>query len=129
MSDELVCGWPRVRIPETCRNVEIVIGIDEAGRGPVLGSLVYTAAFWPASENDAIAKLGFDDSKQLKEDERDKLFDQIKSHPSIGWVIEEITAQDISKVIDIFGVNDSVTRAKLTAHDSLMSITTGDAAS
>jgi ribonuclease H2 subunit A len=36
----------------------VVIGIDEAGRGPVLGSLVYCAAFWPVSEHDAICKLG-----------------------------------------------------------------------
>ena len=76
-----------------------LIGIDEAGRGPVLGSLVYCAAFWPASEHEAISKLGFDDSKQLKEGERDRLFDNIRAHPSIGWVIEEITAQEISEVL------------------------------
>ena len=93
-----VCSWPRVHIPDACRNVEIVIGIDEAGRGPVLGSLVYCAAFWPVSEHEAISKLGFDDSKQLKEGERDRLFDRIRAHPSIGWVIEEITAQEISEV-------------------------------
>ena len=40
------------------RGVDIVIGIDEAGRGPVLGSLVYCAAFWPVSEHDDICKLG-----------------------------------------------------------------------
>ena len=80
------------------RGVDIVIGIDEAGRGPVLGSLVYCAAFWPASEHDTISKLGFDDSKQLKEGERDRFFDKIRSHPSIGWVIEELTAEFISQV-------------------------------
>jgi ribonuclease H2 subunit A len=102
---DFVCSWPRVRIPDTCRNVEIVIGIDEAGRGPVLGSLIYTAAFWPLSESEAICKLGFDDSKQLKEGERDRFFDKIRSHPSIGWVIEEITAKDISKVREVVRTN------------------------
>jgi ribonuclease HII len=109
----------------------VIVGIDEAGRGPVLGiqshnhlngiqyiypvgSLVYCAAFWPLEENEAISKLGFDDSKVLKEGERERYVDKrkwtglalsfarllqrIRDHPSIGWVIEEITAQDISEV-------------------------------
>eukprot|EP01036_Dinobryon_divergens_P023109 gene23109-31426_t len=90
-------NWPRTHFPAACKGVEIVIGIDEAGRGPVLGSLVYAGAFWPLSENDEIKRLGFDDSKQLKEGERDKLFDVIRSHPSVGWVIEELTAVYISE--------------------------------
>jgi ribonuclease H2 subunit A len=93
----LFCGTPRVHVPEACKGVEVVIGVDEAGRGPVLGSLVYCAAFWPASMNDEISALGFDDSKQLKEGEREKLFNRIKAHDSIGWVIAELTAEVISK--------------------------------
>lgn len=87
----------RIHIPTICEGTDIVIGVDEAGRGCVLGSLIYSAVFWPASENDAISKLGFDDSKALKESERDSLFHQIINHPSIGWVLEEITAATISK--------------------------------
>lgn len=92
------CAWPMVRIPDSCKGVEIVIGIDEAGRGPVLGSLVYAAAFWPLSEDEEIKKMAFDDSKQLKEGERDRLLDSIREHPSIGWVVEELTAEKISQV-------------------------------
>jgi len=93
---EIICSWPRVKIPASCQGVDIIIGIDEAGRGPVLGSLIYCAAFWPVSEAETINKLSFDDSKQLKEGERDRLFEQIKNHPSIGWVIEELTSEQIS---------------------------------
>lgn len=91
-------NWPRVHIPESCKGVDIVIGVDEAGRGPVLGPLVYAAAFWPVSEDAEIQKMGFNDSKQLKESDRDGFFSSIRNHPSIGWVIEEITAADISRV-------------------------------
>lgn len=90
--------WDRVRIPESCKGVDIVIGVDEAGRGPVLGPLVYAAAFWPVSEDAEIQKMGFNDSKQLKEGDRDSFFSSIRNHPSIGWVIEEITAAEISRV-------------------------------
>ncbi|KAJ1418617.1 ribonuclease H-like domain-containing protein [Ochromonadaceae sp. CCMP2298] len=90
-------NWERVRIPESCRGVDIVVGVDEAGRGPVLGPLVYGAAFWPVSEDAAIQKMGFNDSKQLKESDRERFFAEIRNHPSIGWVIEEISAADISR--------------------------------
>lgn len=91
-----------MRIPESCLGVDIVIGIDEAGRGPVLGPLVYAAAFWPLSEDEEIQKMGFNDSKQLKESDRDKFFTSIQGHKSIGWVIEEISAADISRVYTEF---------------------------
>ena len=96
-ADGDICGWPRVFIPASCQGVEVVIGIDEAGRGPVLGSLLYCAAFWPVTEHEAICKLGFDDSKQLKEGERDRFFEKIRAHGSIGWVIAELSAERISQ--------------------------------
>jgi len=90
-------GWLRMHFPEACKGVEVVIGVDEAGRGSVLGSLIYTAAFWPKSEDEAISKLGFDDSKQLKEGERDRLADRIKAHGNIGWIIAELRPELISR--------------------------------
>lgn len=95
--NDTICGWPRIRIPDACRDVEIEIGIDEAGRGPVLGSLIYGIAFWPVSMAEEIHKIGFNDSKQLNENSREMLFQKMLAHPAIGWVIEELSAATLSK--------------------------------
>ncbi len=62
-------------------NAEVVLGIDEAGRGCVLGPMVYGCAYWSTKADESIPK-GFRDSKQMKEEERDKLFEELKGEPS-----------------------------------------------
>ena len=62
----------------------IILGIDEAGRGPVMGPMVYACAYWKEEYDDDIRKkFKFNDSKALKPAEREKMFEQIKSHPNI----------------------------------------------
>lgn len=43
------------------------LGIDEAGRGPVMGPMVYSALWWPKIFKSKFIQLGFQDSKTLKE--------------------------------------------------------------
>ena len=77
----------------------IILGIDEAGRGPVMGPMVYACAYWKEEyDNDIRKKFKFNDSKALKPEEREKMFEQIKSHPNIiKYELIVLTSDYISK--------------------------------
>ena len=63
---------------------DIILGIDEAGRGPVMGPMVYACAYWNEEyDKDIRKKFKFNDSKALRAEEREKMFENIKSHPNI----------------------------------------------
>lgn len=64
-------------------NEEIILGIDEAGRGPVLGPMVYACAYWAKSNDDLYHKyFKFDDSKRLSAKQREKIFNEMKKYPN-----------------------------------------------
>ena len=75
------------------------MGIDEAGRGPVLGPMTYAAAFWDSSSSskDGSIPSGFNDSKQLTPEKRASLFNEIRSSKSIGFVLRILHASEISR--------------------------------
>ena len=65
--------------------VECKLGIDEAGRGPVLGAMSFGVAYWPVEQDAELTRLGFMDSKDLKATQREDLFDKITRSASIGF--------------------------------------------
>ncbi|MES2502812.1 MAG: ribonuclease HII [Pseudomonadota bacterium] len=71
----------------------IICGVDEAGRGPLAGS-VYAAAVILDTNNPII---GLADSKKLSEKKRDFLSVEIKSK-SLAWAIASCTAQEIDEI-------------------------------
>lgn len=78
----------------------VVLGVDEAGRGPVMGPMVYGVAYSPEAYLDSLkSKYGFADSKTLKEDKRRELFQMIEGddelHKQVGWCTTTMTARDI----------------------------------
>lgn len=74
------------------RQYGIVCGTDEAGRGPLAGSVVAAAAVLP----DGLVIAGLDDSKKLTEKKRGKLFDEIRSS-ALAYGIAEATHEEIDE--------------------------------
>lgn len=57
---------------------KIIVGVDEAGRGPVLGPLVMAALAFKEKELKKLEWLGVKDSKLLSSQVREELFERIR---------------------------------------------------
>ena len=89
--------------PTSTCSTPCVLGVDEAGRGPVLGPMVYSAFYLPISaETPLLASTHhFNDSKQLTPAVRNKLMRLISTegtdlNSQCGWAIKSLSARDIS---------------------------------
>ncbi|KAL2809523.1 ribonuclease H-like domain-containing protein [Aspergillus granulosus] len=97
---------PFVVSPPDNYNPEIdyfVLGIDEAGRGPVLGPMVYSAFYVPSDLHESLLakKYRFDDSKVLTAVNRARLMQHIITegsslHEVCGFAVKVLSARDIS---------------------------------
>lgn len=79
----------------------IILGIDEAGRGPVLGPMVYACAYLATSSAPLLKTHAFDDSKKLTAAFRTQLFKQMCTtgsnlHSAVGWAATLMSPRDIS---------------------------------
>ncbi len=90
----------RGSVQEECISIDksepYILGIDEAGRGPVLGPMVYGTCWCPKSKSDLLRSLGFADSKTLTEEQRERLFALIKKTKELAWAVDVISSEDIS---------------------------------
>lgn len=57
--------------------VRLILGIDEAGRGPVIGPLVLAGVLIDEARLDRLAQLGVKDSKQLSRSRRDAFVPEV----------------------------------------------------
>ena len=71
----------------------LIAGADEAGRGPLVGSVVAAAVI--LDPNNPIE--GLNDSKKLTEKKREKLFVEIQEK-ALAWAIAEATASEIDEL-------------------------------
>ena len=72
---------------------ELIMGIDEAGRGPLCGPLVVACCVLPINyQNDMI-----NDSKKLSEKKRELLFDQIKKD-ALFYDVKIVSPKEIDEL-------------------------------
>ena len=99
---ELLAQYP---INEESEQAPIQIGIDEAGRGPLLGSVNVAAAILPATWSGLIEDAPLKgtplsiltDSKQLSEKKRDILYPLVQRY-AVGHIVADIPAAVIDQI-------------------------------
>lgn len=79
--------------------MEYEVGIDEAGRGPVIGPMVYACCAWPIAKKDQFGKMGFMDSKVLTEVKREQLFEVIQGLEDTVYLTEILSPEYISNLM------------------------------
>jgi ribonuclease HII len=98
----------------------LVIGVDEAGRGPLAGPVVVAAAI--ITENID----GITDSKKItKEEMREELYEKIKSSPNASWAIAIVEAQRIDEINILQATMEAMTMATSTLVSSKNFIANG----
>ncbi|KYM98805.1 Ribonuclease H2 subunit A [Cyphomyrmex costatus] len=102
-------------VSQICKDKPCQLGVDEAGRGPVLGPMVYGITYAPLSQKQLLVDLGCADSKSLTEKKREEIFNNICKHKdNIGWAIEVISPNVIA--------NNMYRRTKISLNEiSMMS--------
>ena len=83
-------------VPASARSKGVIMGIDEAGRGPVLGPMTYGAAYWAPCDN-ASVPAGYLDSKALTPEVRSNLFEKTLEALEVGFVLRVLHASEISR--------------------------------
>ncbi|CAL0300265.1 unnamed protein product [Lupinus luteus] len=95
-----------------------IMGIDEAGRGPVLGPMVYACLYCARSYQKTLSTLSFADSKTLKEETREELFEALKENHSIGWAVDVIDPRELSAKM----LNKNKINLNEISHDSAIGL-------
>lgn len=71
----------------------LIAGVDEAGRGPLVGAVVAAAVILDAQR----PIDGLNDSKKLSASKREQLAEQIKSR-AVGWAVCSVEADEIDRI-------------------------------
>ncbi len=82
-----------------------VVGVDEAGRGPLAGPVVAAAVILPIGFDIS----GLDDSKKLTTLARNRLYDHLVSNPLVSWSTARRDTPEIDR-LNILGATHAAMR-------------------
>ena len=85
----------------------LVVGIDEAGRGPLAGPVVAAAVVLP----DGFHHAELDDSKKLTAGKRESLFAEITTHREIFWALAVVEPEEIDRLNILAATHVAMRRA------------------
>ena len=71
-----------------------IVGVDEAGRGPLCGPVVAGACHIPLD----VTIEGIDDSKELSEPQREAAYEALTTHPRVRWAVAECDHATIDEI-------------------------------
>ncbi len=91
---------------------EFVVGLDEAGRGPLAGPVVAAAIFL---QKNCRINLKVKDSKKLSQKQREFFYEKLTSHNNVRWGIGVVS----EKVIDRVNILEATKLAMQKAIDGL----------
>ncbi len=75
----------------------VVCGVDEAGRGPLVGRVYAAAVILPYDERENDAILALNDSKKLSEKKRELLAEEIK-RLAVSYCVAYSTVEEIERI-------------------------------
>jgi len=79
------------------RGYKRIVGLDEAGRGPLAGPVVAAGVvIKPTLNLEDFSEVK--DSKKLTPEKRKKMFEAIKNHPAVEWRISKVFPRVIDRV-------------------------------
>ena len=96
-------------------NKELVMGIDEAGRGPLCGPLVVGCCVLPIGYNNDL----INDSKKLSEKKREKLFEIIKND-ALFYQVEIVSPKEIDELNIYAATKKAMSKLALSYNTSLV---------
>lgn len=96
----------------------LIIGTDEAGRGPAAGGVFASAVYFPNTTDELIEELSIlNDSKQLSKKKREALYDIVKKN-----TINSTICIEVKEIEEINILNASLRAMKLAVEDVISQV-------